>query len=107
MDPRLLHKRISELSADKRAVFEKLLSRTKGADDSIYPRDRRLDPPPLSFAQQQLWFLDKLAPSGWFYNESSALHLAHTVDADALERAINDIVERHEALRTTFTTVKG
>ena len=90
MDARQLQERLAGLSADKRAVFEQLLNREKAADGAIRPRDRRLDPPPLSFAQQQLWFLDRLAPSGWFYNESSALHLTHDVDADALERAIND-----------------
>jgi amino acid adenylation domain-containing protein len=68
------------------------------------PRDSH---PPLSFAQQRLWFLAQLAPDSPFYNTSAALDLQGPLDAAALARACNEIVRRHEALRTTFATVDG
>ncbi|MEO6193537.1 MAG: amino acid adenylation domain-containing protein, partial [Thermoanaerobaculia bacterium] len=63
------------------------------------PRDRDL---PLSFAQQRLWFLDRLAPDNPFYNMFSAARLTGALDLDALRGAFREIVRRHEALRTTF-----
>jgi non-ribosomal peptide synthetase component F/acyl carrier protein len=64
-------------------------------------------PLPLSFAQQRLWFLDQLSPGSAAYNILGGMRLEGALDVAALERAINEIVARHEALRTTFTTVDG
>ncbi|HSK79159.1 MAG TPA: amino acid adenylation domain-containing protein [Thermoanaerobaculia bacterium] len=63
------------------------------------PRDRGL---PLSFAQQRLWFLDRLAPDNPFYNMYGAVRLTGALDLDALRGAFREIIRRHEALRTTF-----
>ncbi|HEV2707389.1 MAG TPA: amino acid adenylation domain-containing protein, partial [Pyrinomonadaceae bacterium] len=60
---------------------------------------------PLSFAQQRLWFLDQLVPQNPFYNLSAAVPLNFYVNTAVLERSLNEIVRRHEALRTTFTTL--
>jgi amino acid adenylation domain-containing protein/thioester reductase-like protein len=60
---------------------------------------------PLSFAQQRLWFLDQLEPGTSLYNVPSVLRLRGALDADALCRALGEIVDRHEALRTVFRTV--
>ncbi|MCG8349645.1 MAG: amino acid adenylation domain-containing protein, partial [Chloroflexales bacterium] len=68
------------------------------------PRDETL---PLSFAQQRLWFLDQLEANSPLYNNTSALRLAGTLDRVALERSLNEIVRRHEALRTTFANESG
>jgi len=65
------------------------------------PRDQELC---LSFAQQRLWFLDQLEPGKSIYNVSSALRLHGPLDAEALRRSLEEIVRRHEALRTTFST---
>jgi len=62
---------------------------------------------PLSFAQQRLWFLDQLAPGSSSYNIIGGMRLEGELDVAALEQALNEIVHRHEALRTTFTTVDG
>jgi hypothetical protein len=55
---------------------------------------------PLSFAQQRLWFIDQLNPDSAAYNISGAMRLEGNLDLDALERSVNEIVRRHEILRT-------
>ena len=60
-----------------------------------------------SFAQQRLWFIDQLAPGGAMYNIPVAVRLRGTLDAAALERALGEVVRRHEALRTTFCDEGG
>ncbi|HST62930.1 MAG TPA: amino acid adenylation domain-containing protein [Longimicrobium sp.] len=72
----------------------------------IPPADRGA-PLPLSFAQERLWFLDRLQPDSAFYNIATALRISGPLDADALERALGEIVRRHEALRTRFPQVAG
>jgi amino acid adenylation domain-containing protein len=61
---------------------------------------------PLSFAQQRLWFLDQLMPESHTYNISYACRLEGSLDRAALEKSLNEIVRRHETLRTTFTTLE-
>ncbi|HEX8690813.1 MAG TPA: amino acid adenylation domain-containing protein, partial [Longimicrobium sp.] len=63
------------------------------------PRDGEL---PLSFAQQRLWFLDRLQPGSAVYNIPIALRLQGALDAGALARALTGVARRHEVLRTTF-----
>jgi amino acid adenylation domain-containing protein len=67
-------------------------------------RDGKL---PLSFGQQRLWFLDKLAQGSSFYNISSALRVNGKLDVVALEESLKEIVRRHEVLRTTFSSMDG
>jgi amino acid adenylation domain-containing protein len=62
---------------------------------------------PLSFAQQRLWFLYQLAPNNPFYNVPAAIRLTGKLNQSALERSFQEIVRRHAALRTRFTTVEG
>jgi amino acid adenylation domain-containing protein len=61
---------------------------------------------PTSFAQQRLWFLDQLAPGNAFYNVSTALRLTGSLNFTALKQTFNEIVRRHETLRTTFVMVQ-
>ena len=68
------------------------------------PRDQEL---PLSFAQERLWFLDRLYPGSPIYNSPVAVRLLGALDQRALERSIAEIVRRHEALRATFPMVDG
>ncbi|HEX2266114.1 MAG TPA: AMP-binding protein, partial [Solirubrobacterales bacterium] len=70
-------------------------------------RADRSRPLPLSFAQQGLWFLDQLEPGNPFYNCPGAVRLEGQLDAAALERALNEVVRRHEALRTGFAATDG
>src|SRR5438105_4040544 len=60
-----------------------------------------------SFAQQRLWFLDRLDPASTSYNLPLVLRLTGELDVAALERALTGLVERHEALRTTFGEHEG
>ena len=62
---------------------------------------------PLSFAQQRLWFLDQYGSNNSVYNISSALRLKGALDVAALEHSLNEIVRRHETLRTRFVAVQG
>jgi amino acid adenylation domain-containing protein len=59
---------------------------------------------PLSFAQQRLWFIDQFDPESAAYNVQGALRIRGNLDTSALERALQEIVQRHGALRTTFST---
>ncbi|MCX5386223.1 amino acid adenylation domain-containing protein [Streptomyces sp. NBC_00083] len=62
---------------------------------------------PLSFAQQRLWFLDRLTPGNAAYTVSYALRLAGPLDPDAAARAFRALVRRHETLRTSYPSVDG
>lgn len=71
------------------------------------PRVERDQELPMSFAQQRLWFLDKLVPNNPFYNIATAIRITGQLNLLALERSLNEIVRRHEVLRTTFPEVDG
>ncbi|HEY0174085.1 MAG TPA: amino acid adenylation domain-containing protein [Pyrinomonadaceae bacterium] len=88
------------------------LARALGAGrplpEPIVPAERAGVPPPLSFAQQRLWFLDQLEDFGrTAYNIPVAIRLRGRLDARALELGLGEIVNRHEALRTTFAEEGG
>lgn len=68
------------------------------------PRDQD---PPLSFAQQRLWFVDQLEKDSPAYNMPAALRLKGALNINALERSLNEIVRRHEILRTSFPLKEG
>lgn len=63
-------------------------------------RNERL---PLSFAQRRMWLVNSIFPGSAAYNISNTIRLEGSLDAPALERALNEIVRRHEVLRTVFT----
>jgi amino acid adenylation domain-containing protein len=73
---------------------------------TLVPRERPLRLP-LSHAQQRLWFITQLEENSTQYNIPEVLRLHGELDCEALERAINAIVARHEILRTRFTEVDG
>src|ERR1700674_2042640 len=62
---------------------------------------------PLSFSQQRLWFLEQLVPGQAIYNIFTFVPLEGPLHRVALEQSLNEIVRRHEILRTTFVGVEG
>lgn len=62
---------------------------------------------PASFAQQRLWFIDQLIPGNAIYNVPTVIRLTGKLNASALEQTFNEIVRRHEVLRTTFKVLDG
>jgi len=96
-----LDKRLAGLSAEKRALLLKQLSRQAPAPQKNEIGKRiRPDRLPLSFAQQRLWILDRLDPGSAAYNVTSTMWLNGHLDIDVLQRSIGEIVNRHESLRT-------
>jgi amino acid adenylation domain-containing protein len=86
-------RQLAELSAEQRRALLAELLAEEGSQTRRFP---------LSFAQQRLWFLDQLSPGNPFYCESSLLRFPLDVKSEVLERALNEIVRRHDTLRTTF-----
>ncbi|MEH1968905.1 condensation domain-containing protein [Nostoc sp.] len=91
------------------AKLAKSIEDKKLATKSVLPIERvsREIQLPLSFAQKRLWFLYKLDPNSYLYNGSSAILLQGPLNIKALEQTINEIVRRHEILRTCFQIVIG
>src|SRR5215204_5167243 len=88
---------IDALSVEKRQLLEVFL-REEGHHYNAFP---------LSFAQERLWFLNQLDPESPFYNLPAAVRLSGKLHTDILAQAFNEVVRRHEALRTTFKTLNG
>ncbi|WP_437756712.1 amino acid adenylation domain-containing protein [Sorangium sp. So ce1389] len=105
--------RLDALSPAKRALLQKLMQKplpkprpSAAPQDAIGPRPPG-EAPPLSASQQRLWFLDQLDGKSATYNMGGAMRLEGPLDAAALERALLEIVRRHEALRTRFVARDG
>ncbi len=79
--------------ADKRALAERLLQKKAGAAGTRYP---------LSYSQRAMWFMHELDPHSSAYHVAFAARICSGVDVPALERAVQRLVDRHPALRTTF-----
>ena len=74
---------------------------------AIAPAERNGDPIPLSYAQERLWFLAQLEGEVATYNIPAAVQIDGVLDVKALQHAIDELVRRHESLRTTFPTIDG
>jgi amino acid adenylation domain-containing protein len=99
---------MSNLSAEKRALLEKRLmeKRAAAAKQQLIPRRTTQGPCPLSFAQELMWLLDHLVDTS-AYHVPRALRMKGPLNVEALEYALNKIIERHEVLRTTYQEVDG
>src|SRR5579872_2302466 len=99
---------MADLSPTKRKLLELRLNK-KGLERSqaaIPKRENRLNAP-LSFAQQRLWFLEQLQPNTSTYIMANAVPMLAPVNVRVLEQALNEIVRRHEVLRTVFAIIDG
>ena len=70
-------------------------------------RQGRSEPAPASFAQQRLWFINQIEPETPLYNIPQMMRIRGPLQVNALERSLNEVVRRHEALRTTFHELDG
>ncbi|MCG8611125.1 MAG: condensation domain-containing protein, partial [Pseudomonadales bacterium] len=95
---------LGQLKAHKAAIIEYLTDRTQSdAQSGLGPKSIAAFTAPLSFNQRGLWFIHELAPESDFgYNIPEALDLVGTLDESALERALQCLINRHQALRTRF-----
>ncbi|MGZ4112950.1 MAG: condensation domain-containing protein, partial [Tumebacillaceae bacterium] len=109
-----LAERIAALSPEHRALFIKQLEQMgveippleEEKDDSIPPRGHN-NPSPLSIDQERLWFFNQMEPDNPTYNVYSALRMIGKLDVAALRYSLNQIINRHEAWRTTFHMEEG
>jgi amino acid adenylation domain-containing protein len=105
--------RIDALSPMQRKLLEQMLKEKKSRKrmhlSPIDPISRLQDQRvfPMSFAQQRMWFIDQLQPGTCLYNEHGQLHFRGQVNLEVLEATVNEVVRRHESLRTTFSTSNG
>ena len=105
-----LASRIAELPPEKRAIlFQQLQKQQERAAEApgIPRQSRARESFPLSFAQQRLWFLNNFEPESPEYNIPQAFRIDGDLDAEVMQRALREVVRRHETLRTTFREVDG
>jgi len=86
-----------DASAEKRRLLAEIL-RKRAGESRVFP---------LSFAQQRLWFLDRMEPGSSAYNVARAVRMVGELNVEALRAALGEIVRRHGSLRTAFTTAAG
>lgn len=99
-----LRDRRERLSPEKRALLEKRIRTVLSQERAATPIPRLTDRSaiPLSFGQERLWFLQQFEPGSVVYNRPCLFRLAGPLDVPVLEQSLNEIVRRHETLRTRF-----
>jgi hypothetical protein len=100
---------IERLSPEERASLARRVLGRRGAapGPAAIPRRRQGDPCPLSFSQLRLWFLNLLEQGNPAYNVYRAVRITGPLDREALRRGLEEVVRRHEILRTAFPAVDG
>src|SRR5438132_2913330 len=104
-----LDQRKSKLSLAKKALLEKRLRRQLVKDERVHVYARRPADAPalLSFAQQRLWFIDQIDSTNTSYNVLQAIRISGSLNIALLEQTFNEIVRRHEILRSSFQVIDG
>ena len=102
-----LTEQIEDLSPQQRDVLALLLARKKREGSQIAPVSRTSNTFPLSFAQQRLWFLNQLQQDSAVYNVAGGVRMNGALSVTALERALNEVLLRHESLRTTIRQIES
>ncbi len=102
----VLQAQIAERKAEIIQFLKQVNSAASSTVEAIQtvPRDTNL---PLSFGQQGLWFIDQLEGGSAAYNQIFAIQIKGLLNVTVLEQALNEIVQRHEILRTRFNSVDG
>ncbi|MEU1130958.1 amino acid adenylation domain-containing protein [Streptomyces sp. NPDC005900] len=99
--------RKARLSPQKRALLEKLSGAARTSGTTRIPRRPADDRPPLSYAQRRLWFLDQMVPDSPAYNVPMSFRVRGPLRREILERAAEEVVRRHESLRTRLPSENG
>jgi amino acid adenylation domain-containing protein len=100
----------SELKAELQTRKEEILQLIRQVNSFSIPTQETILPVPrtenisLSYAQQRLWFLAQLEPENPFYNQATALKLTGQLNIPILKQSLEELLKRHEPLRTTFST---
>jgi amino acid adenylation domain-containing protein len=99
----------STLSPVKQALLEQRLKRAshtpvRGCE---IPKRPDCNDVPLSFAQRQMWMIDRMTPGNPAYNVPVGYRIRGALNVTALEDSVNEIIKRHEVLRTTFVVKDG
>ncbi|WP_437972165.1 amino acid adenylation domain-containing protein [Sorangium sp. So ce260] len=89
------------------AALRKGGARAAPREEHAIPRGTRTGPAPLSFAQERMWFLHRLAPESRAYNCLCPFRLTGDIHVAALDRSLRELVRRHEILRTVYTEIDG
>lgn len=106
-DPGAVKQALGSLSPEKLAALQQRLLKKPRAKSSSIPKYPVLPTYPLSFHQRRLWFIERLQPDTPIYNVSRAIRMRGPLDRKALFKAMQSIVDRHQALRTTFHEQAG
>jgi amino acid adenylation domain-containing protein len=103
--------RISALTPEQRALFEARLKQKGLHVPAVQTIPRRKEAGsatcPASIDQERLWFIDQLQPGNTAYNIFNASRIRGPLDVPVMERVINELIGRHEVLRTTLKSVNG
>ncbi len=103
-----VQQQVANLSATKRALLaSRLKQASPGGQKPSIPRRAASSAVPLSFGQQRLWLASQMDPSSSFLHVQRAFRLTGALDQPALVRGLDEIVRRHEALRTVVRTRDG
>src|SRR2546421_9590455 len=97
------------LSAEQRRLLDRLLDQ-KGVGSGTAMLERYAGERaslPMSFAQQRIWFFDRLQPAETIYNVAGAARLRGRLDVAVLKRCLEEVVRRHEVLRTTYLAMEN
>src|SRR5581483_1463051 len=99
-------RRTTKLTGERRLLLQALLEE-KGVASAAHTIKRINNPghAPLSFAQKRMWFLDQLQPDSAFYTMFEVFHLQGLLSFSALEQSYNELLKRHNILRTRFVVI--
>jgi amino acid adenylation domain-containing protein len=104
-----LSKRLDTLAPAKRALLERRLAAARREVDAAaqVSRAARNEPARASFAQERLWFIQQLEPQSVAYNVPRAIRIRGDLNVKVLERSLDEVISRHDSLRTSFSMVGG
>lgn len=102
-------KRFAKLSPAKQKLLQAMLAKKaeQKAETAVIPTRPTDQPAPLSFSQQRLWFIDQFMPDNIAYNIAASVSLKGNLNLPALQASLDEVITRHESLRTQFLTTDG